>query len=64
MKQKTYLQTVAVIFTIICAAHLVRSIQGCTIIIGTTTLPVWVSYVGVLVAGFLAYIGFKLAGKR
>ena len=55
MKTKTVLAIVAVVFALIAVLHLLRVILGWQAVIGSTEIPVWASWVALLVAGFLSY---------
>jgi hypothetical protein len=59
MSNKTYLCLVSAIFSIITIVHGLRAIYGWDAVIGGYSLPMWVSYLGVLLAGFLAYSGYR-----
>jgi len=59
MKTKQLLQINAGIFGVVALLHLWRSIAGLPANIGTISLPVWASYVGVVVAGYLAYLNYS-----
>ena len=48
------------LFLIVAIAHLLRIILGWQVEIGGLSIPFWVSWLGVLVAGALAYFGFTL----
>ncbi|KKQ34748.1 MAG: hypothetical protein US50_C0038G0008 [Candidatus Nomurabacteria bacterium GW2011_GWB1_37_5] len=63
MSQKTFNYIVGIIFIIISALHLIRSILGWSANIGGVEIPVGVSVVAFIIAGFLAYSGFKLGMK-
>ena len=60
MKQKTFLNAVGIIFGIIAALHLSRAILSWPAQIGIWNIPLWVSWITVIVAGFLSYVSFKL----
>lgn len=60
MQQKTYLTTAAVIFLIIAVLHLLRVLLSWSAIIGGWQVPMWLSWAALIVAGYLAYAGFKL----
>lgn len=62
MSQKAYHATTGTIFLIIAALHLLRVLNGWEVNIGTFIVPMWLSWVGVLLAGFLAYQGLKRRG--
>jgi hypothetical protein len=52
----------AAVFVIVAIAHLLRIILGWHVEIGGLSIPVWVSWLAVILAGALAYFGF--AQKR
>ena len=60
---KTYLLIASVVFLLVAIAHAMRLVCGSTIMLGTWNVPMWVSIVGVVVAGGLSIQGFKFANK-
>ena len=50
----------AALFLVVAIAHLLRIILGWQVEIGGLSIPFWLSWLGVLVAGALAYFGFAL----
>jgi hypothetical protein len=50
----------AALFLVVAIAHLLRVILGWQVVIGGLGIPFWLSWLGVLVAGALAYFGFTL----
>ena len=48
----------ATLFLVVAIMHLLRIIFGWQVEIGGLSIPFWVSWLGVLVAGALAYLGF------
>ncbi len=60
MDPRTYFSVTAIIFLIIAVLHLTRAFTGWEASIGGWTVPQWVSWVALLVSGFLAYSGFNL----
>ena len=58
MNRRTYTTVTATLFLIVAAAHLLRIILGWQVEIGSWSIPFWVSWLAVLVAGALAYFGF------
>jgi hypothetical protein len=58
MTAKTFASIAAVIFTIIALLQLTRAASGWDLIIGTTAIPMWPSWVAGLVATTLAWLGF------
>ena len=64
MKQKIYLQTISVIFTVIAIVHVLRLLNGWQVKISTFVVPLWVSWIGAPVALFLAYQAAKFLNKK
>jgi uncharacterized membrane protein YhaH (DUF805 family) len=58
LNRKTYLTVTATLFLVVAIMHLLRIIFGWQVEIGGLSIPFWVSWLGVLVAGALAYLGF------
>jgi hypothetical protein len=48
----------ATLFLVVAIVHLLRIIFGWQVEIGGLNIPFWVSWLGVFVAGALAYFGF------
>ena len=48
----------ATLFIVMTIMHLLRIILGWQVEIGGLSIPFWVSWLGVLVAGALAYFGY------
>jgi len=61
MTQSTYTTVSGAIFGLIAVLHLLRLIQGWEARIGNYDLPLWLSVVGLLVAGYLAWTAWKLS---
>ena len=61
MTEKTFATIAAVIFALVALLHLVRLVMGWSIVIDSWTVPMWVSWVGLVVAGGLSYYGARLA---
>ena len=60
MDHKMYMKVSTAIFTVVAIVHAVRVYQGWGVMIGPYAIPVWASIAGVLVAGFLAWTGYKM----
>lgn len=56
---KTYITITAGVFTLIALLHLARIIYGWEAVIGNVEIPMWASWLAVLVAGALALKGWK-----
>ena len=52
--QKAALYTSGVVFAAVAVAHLVRLATGFEIVVGGIIVPVWVSFLGALIAALLA----------
>lgn len=59
MNQKTYFAVTTFIFLIISILHLMRILIGWEVSIGGWMIPLGVSWVALVVSGFLAYSGFN-----
>ena len=64
MDQKTFSVVAGVIFGLVALLHLVRIYMGWTVVIGDWTVPMWVSWVGLVVAAGLSYFGLSLAARK
>jgi hypothetical protein len=51
----------AVIFAAVALLHLTRIYMGWPVMIGGWSVPMWVSWIGLVVAGGLAFFGLRLA---
>ncbi len=60
MNHKTYMKASTAIFGFLALLHLARVLFGWDAVVGGWDVPMWVSWVAVLGAGFLAYSGYKL----
>jgi hypothetical protein len=63
MDEKTFSLVAGVIFAVVALFHLVRIFAEWTVIIGDWSVPKWVSWVALIVAGGLALLGLRL-GQR
>jgi hypothetical protein len=61
MNQKSFNLTVGIVFVLITILHLLRITFGWSAIIAGWVVPEWVSWAAMVVAGFLAYEGFRLS---
>ena len=60
---KSYLTLSAVIFAVVALAHLARAAAQWTIVIGSWTVPIALSWVGAIAAVALSIWAFSLARK-
>jgi hypothetical protein len=63
MSQKTFSLVAGVFFLLVALGHALRVAFGASVVIQNTPIPMWVSWVALIVAGYLAYQGFRLSRK-
>ena len=63
MNAKTFCTIAAVIFSLVALLHLTRIWMGWPAVIGAWSVPMWLSWVGLVVTAALAYFGFRLAAR-
>ena len=63
MKQKTFVKIAGIIFGLVAFVHLVKVLFAWDANIGGWEVPLWISYIAVVIAGFLAYSAYKLLKK-
>ena len=61
MERKRYPRFVSLVFTLIASGHALRLILGWQVLVSGVLIPMWISIVVILVAGCLAYYGYKYA---
>ena len=55
MTQRTFFLIAAAVFSLIALGHAIRLLFGWQITIGDVVVPLWVSWIGLAIAGYLAY---------
>ena len=63
MNQKMFVVLAGVIFAIVALAHLLRIFMGWTIVIDNWTVPMWLSWIALVIAGGLSYFGLSLISR-
>ena len=63
MNRKTFALLAGIIFILVALFHLVRIFEDWPIIIGDWSVPKWLSWIGLIVAGGLALLGFRLTAN-
>ena len=53
----------AAVFLLIALAHTLRVLFGWYITVGNVVVPVWTSWIGLAIAGYLAYQGFRVSRR-
>jgi hypothetical protein len=64
MNQKTFSGLASAIFALVALLHLWRAYMEWPVVIGGWSVPIWISWIGLVVAGGLSYFGLKLAMRR
>jgi hypothetical protein len=59
MDRKTFCMLAGIIFTLVALFHLVRIYMDWPLMIADWSVPKWLSWVGLIVAGGLALFGFR-----
>ena len=63
MSQKTFSLVAGLIFLVVAVLHLLRLVIGWHVVIADWTVPTWVSWIAIPIAGFLAYGDFILSRR-
>ena len=64
MTNKLFYTLTAVIFSAVAIMHILRLVYGWEALIGGFMVPMWVSYIGIIIGGFLAYTAIKIGSKK
>ena len=62
--ERGLLKLVGTAFLIIALLHLLRIAFGWNLILGEVNVPLWLSWLGVLIPGYLSYSSFHFAFKK
>ena len=60
MTQRTFSLVTAALFSLVALLHAVRLLRGWQVTIEGAVMPVWISWIGLAIAAYLAYQGFLL----
>lgn len=63
MNQKTFTQSAGIIFGLIALLHIFRIVYRWEAVIGGWAVPMWLSWVALAIAGYLAYSSYQLTKK-
>ena len=63
MNQKTFSLVASVVFLLIALVHVLRLALGWHAVVNTWAVPMWVSWVALVITLYLASAGFRLARK-
>ena len=61
MTQRIFSLITATLFSLIALLRAGRLLRGWSVTIESVVVPVWISWIGLVIAGYLAYQGFRLA---
>lgn len=64
MDQRTFSFVAGLIFAIVALLHLLRIYVSWPVVVADWSVPMWVSWIGLVVAGGLAFFGLSLAARR
>ncbi len=62
--ERSLLMIVGVLLAFIALAHVLRIIVGAPIIVGSVSVPLWLSWIGALVTAYISYTSFHFAFKK
>jgi hypothetical protein len=63
MRERSYVFLAGCVFTFVAAAHLWRIFSGADLVLGNWDAPVWLSWLGVAITTYLAYMSFHLVAR-
>jgi hypothetical protein len=61
MTQRTFFLVTAIVFSLIAVGHALRLFYGWRVTIENLVVPIWISGIGLVIAAYLTYEGFRLA---
>jgi len=64
MTPRVFSLITATLFSLIALLHVLRLLRGWQVTIGDVVVPVWVGWIGLAIAGYLAYQGLKVRRAR
>ncbi len=64
MTQRTFSLVTAVLFFLIGLLHAVRLLRGWQVTLAGAVVPIWISWIALAIAAYLAYEGFRLASEN
>ena len=63
MSRQTFSLVAGVFFVLVALGHALRIAFGASVVIQNTPIPVWISWIALIVAGYLAYEGIRLSRR-
>ena len=64
MTQRIFSLVTAVLFFLIALLHAVRLLRAWQVTIEGAVVPIWISWIGLAIAAYLTYEGFRLARTK
>ena len=64
MDQKRFNMVAGAIFAAVALLHALRLLMGWPVVIGGWTVPMWLSGIGLVIAGGLSYVALGLVRSR
>jgi hypothetical protein len=64
MTQRSFFLITSILFFLIALLHALRLLQGWQVTIEGAVVPLWVSWIGLVIAVYLANQGFRLARTK
>jgi hypothetical protein len=64
MNDKLFHLIAGTIFALVALLHVLRIYMGWSVVVGGWSAPMWVSWIGLVVAGGLAYFALTLKSHR
>jgi len=64
LSQKTFSLVAGVFFLLVALVHVLRMALSASVVIQNISLPMWASWIALVVTGYLAYEGFRHARKN
>ena len=61
---KTYVTIAGIVFLIAFVLHLIRSIAGWQLVLGPYNIPMWISWLAVIITAVLVFYSFKFAAEK
>jgi uncharacterized membrane protein len=63
MTHRTFSLVTAVLFSLMAVLHAVRLLRGWQVTVEGAVMPIWISWIGLAIAAYVAYQGFLLSIK-
>jgi len=61
MTHRTFSLVTGILFLLVALLHAIRLLRGWQVSVEGAVVPIWISWIGLAVAAYLAYQGFRLS---